>query len=62
MRAAVLAALLLTGCGGAEPREGALSADEERQLNDAAAMLDEPVEDEAETDADERSGEQADQT
>jgi len=43
---AALAALTLTACGGGEPKEGALTADEEQQLNDAAAMLDEP-EDEA---------------
>lgn len=36
------ATLLLGACGGPEPREGALTADEEQQLNDAAAMLDEP--------------------
>lgn len=35
-------ALLLSACGGPEKREDALSADEEQQLNDAAAMLDEP--------------------
>lgn len=45
MRAAIFCALLLlAGCGANEPKEGALSADEERQLNDAAAMLDEPGE------------------
>ena len=43
---AALAALTLAACGGGEPKEGALTADEEQQLNDAAAMLDEP-EDEA---------------
>ena len=37
------AALTLAACGGGEPKEGALTADEEQQLNDAAAMLDEPV-------------------
>lgn len=45
MRTAIpLALLLLASCGGGEPKPGALSADEERQLNDAAAMLDEPEE------------------
>lgn len=40
-----LAAILMLGaCGGGEDREGELSADEDRQLNDAAAMLDEPEE------------------
>lgn len=36
------AALLLAACGDGEVKEGALTADEEQQLNDAAAMLDEP--------------------
>lgn len=49
---AVLTALTLAACGGGEPKEGGLTADEEQQLNDAAAMLDEPE--------DEASGEQAD--
>jgi len=31
---------LLISCGEAETREGALTADEEQQLNEAAAMLD----------------------
>ncbi len=37
-----IAALLLSGCGRSPEREGALTRDEEQQLNDAAAMLDEP--------------------
>lgn len=37
------AALFVAACGGAEREEGALSSDEERQLNEAAAMLDDPV-------------------
>lgn len=41
---AALAALTLAACGGSEPKDGALTADEEQQLNDAAAMLDEPTE------------------
>lgn len=46
-RAVVLtAALLLAACGGGEPKEGELSADEDRQLNEAAEMLDEPAEEE----------------
>lgn len=45
MRRIILAAaLLLSACGDGEDREGALTADEDRQLNDAAAMLDEPEE------------------
>lgn len=43
----LLAALLLAGCGDNAPKDGALSADEERQLNEAAAMLDEPADGEA---------------
>lgn len=39
-----LAALLVLGaCGDAEDQEGALSADEDRQLNEAAEMLDQPA-------------------
>lgn len=39
----VIAALfLLAACGEAEDRQETLTADEEQQLNDAAAMLDEP--------------------
>lgn len=37
--------LLLAACGGGEDEEDALSADEDRQLNEAAEMLDEPEED-----------------
>lgn len=37
---ALLLAALLTACSGAEPPEGALTADEERQLDEAAEMLD----------------------
>lgn len=48
--AAVL--LLLAACGEGEAREGELSADEERQLDEAAAMLDEP-EDSREEEAEE---------
>ena len=44
MRAASALLLLLAACGGDAPDEGKLSADEERQLNEAAAMLDEPTE------------------
>lgn len=32
--------LAVAGCSGGGEQPGALSADEERQLNDAAAMLD----------------------
>lgn len=54
MRTAILlAALLLGACGDDEVREGALSADEEQQLNDAAAMLDEPQDDASADDGDE---------
>lgn len=49
---ALAAALLLAACGNGEVREGALTADEEQQLNDAAAMLDE-----SDDDADEPAGE-----
>jgi hypothetical protein len=38
------AALLLTACGGGQP-SGELTADESRQLNEAAAMLDANSED-----------------
>lgn len=41
---ALAAMLVLAACGGGEDREDELSADEDRQLNDAAAMLDEPEE------------------
>lgn len=41
---AMAAMLLLGACGGGEDRESELSADEDRQLNEAAAMLDEPEE------------------
>lgn len=45
MRAwSALTILLLAGCGGDAPRAGQLTQDEEQQLNDAAAMLDEPDE------------------
>lgn len=54
----LLASLLLASCGGPEQREGALTADEEQQLNDAAAMLDEP-EEEAPADAGASEGEPA---
>lgn len=37
-----LTMLSLAGCGGDAPRAGELTQDEEQQLNDAAAMLDEP--------------------
>lgn len=37
-----MAILLLTGCGEPEEAQTSLTADEEQQLNDAAAMLDEP--------------------
>lgn len=51
---AVASLLLLAACGGGEAREGELSADEEEQLDEAAAMLDEPEDGEAEDgDADE---------
>ncbi len=40
-------ALALAACGDGEVKEGALTADEEQQLNDAAAMLDEPEEETA---------------
>lgn len=47
-----LAGLLVLGaCGGAEDQEDALSADEDRQLNEAAAMLDEGEEEEEPTPA-----------
>ncbi len=50
-RALALAAMLmLAACGGGEDRKDELSADEDRQLNDAAAMLDEPVDDEGAND------------
>ncbi len=39
---ALAAVLLLGACGGGEDKQDALTADEDRQLNDAAAMLDEP--------------------
>lgn len=45
MRGALAALLLLTACGEPEERDGKLTSDEEQQLNDAAAMLDEPVDD-----------------
>lgn len=38
----VAALLLLAACDDGEARKGELSADEERQLDEAAAMLDEP--------------------
>ena len=58
---AVAALFLLAACGDGETREGELSADEERQLNDAAAMLDEP-EDGGEDEAEEaRTGDDAEQ-
>ena len=44
MRALAVAAALLLAARG-EPKDGALTADEEQQLNDAAAMLDEPADD-----------------
>lgn len=53
----LLAALLLAGCGESETREGALTSDEDRQLNDAAAMLDEPEEDDDERNAENRDEE-----
>lgn len=40
----VVAVLLLAACGSEAPRAGELTQDEEQQLNDAAAMLDEPDE------------------
>ncbi len=40
---ALAAALLLGACGGGEDKQDALTTDEDRQLNDAAAMLDEPA-------------------
>ena len=40
--AGLAAAIALGGCGGAEER-GGLSAEEERQLDNAAAMLDDNV-------------------
>lgn len=52
--ASLAVALLLTACGDGEVREGALTTDEEQQLNDAAAMLDEPEEGAAAEDSDER--------
>ena len=48
---AVAALLLLAACGDGETREGELSADEEQQLNEAAAMLDEPEEEGSDNDA-----------
>lgn len=36
---------LLVACGEAETREGALTADEEQQLNEAAEMLDKTSDD-----------------
>ena len=47
-RGLIAAALLLAACGESETREGALTSDEEQQLNDAAAMLDEPQEERGE--------------
>ena len=37
---AIAGALLLAACGEPDRREGDLTADEEQQLNEAAAMLD----------------------
>jgi len=50
---AAFAALTLAACGGGEPKDGALTADEEQQLNDAAAMLDEPEDEATQAEADE---------
>ena len=36
----VAAVLALGACGGDEPREGGVTAEESKQLNDAAEMLD----------------------
>ena len=37
---AVTAALALAGCSGSDDQPGVVTADEARQLNEAAAMLD----------------------
>ena len=53
---ATAALLLLAACGDGEAREGELSADEERQLDEAAAMLDEPEDGGEAEDADTEDG------